>query len=200
MTDIKNTANTTNRKPKLGFAMCGSFCTHREALAVLRGLTADYDIVPILSFTAGSTDTRFGTSALLRETLTGLCSRAPVETITEAETLGPSAPLDLLCLCPCTGNTLARLAHGITDTPVTMAAKAHLRCDRPLLIALASNDALSANFQNIGTLLSRKHVYFVPMRQDDPLTKPHSLVADFSRVPACLSAMQSGHQCRPLFL
>ena len=187
-------------KQKLGFAMCGSFCTHKNALLVLRELTVDYDVIPILSFTAAETDTRFGTASLLRETLTGICGCPPVQTIAEAEKFGPSQPLDLLFLCPCTGNTLAKLAHGVTDTPVTMAAKAHLRCDRPVLIALASNDAMSANLGNIGTLLNRKNVYFVPMRQDDPVSKPHSLVADFTKSRDCLTAMKEGRQCRPLFL
>ena len=187
-------------KPKLGFAMCGSFCTHRDALFLLRDITQDFDVVPILSFTAAETDTRFGTAALLRETLTGICGRPPVQTIPGAETFGPSQPLDLLFLCPCTGNTLAKLAHGVTDTPVTMAAKAHLRCDRPVLIALASNDAMSANLGNIGTLLNRKNVYFVPMKQDDPAAKPHSLVADFTKSRECLAAMTENRQCRPLFL
>ena len=180
--------------------MCGSFCTHKDALLVLRELAVDYEVIPILSFTAAETDTRFGTAALLRETLTGICGRSPVQTITEAEKFGPSQPLDQLILCPCTGNTLAKLAHGVTDTPVTMAAKAHLRCDRPVLIALASNDAMSANLGNIGTLLNRKNVYFVPMRQDDPVSKPHSLVADFGKLRGSLSAINEGRQLRPLFL
>lgn len=188
-----------NQRPKLGFAMCGSFCTHAAALNVLHDLSADYDITPILSFTAAGTDTRFGTSALLIENLTAVCGRAPVTTIAEAEKFGPAAPLDLLYICPCTGNTLARLAHGITDTPVTMAAKAHLRCDRPLLIALASNDALSANLGNLGLLLNRKNIWFVPLLQDDPVSKPHSLVADFRLTREALAAMNEGHPLRPLF-
>ena len=186
-------------KLRLGFAMCGSFCTHADALAVLRTLAPDYDITPILSFTAAATDTRFGTAALLIEKLTAICGRPPVNTIVEAEKFGPSAPLDALCLCPCTGGTLAKLARGITDTPVTMAAKAHLRTDRPLLIALASNDAMSANLGNLALLLNRKNVFFVPLRQDDPITKPHSLVADFSLVRSALDAMLEGKQIRPLF-
>jgi len=191
---------TETNRLKLGFAMCGSFCTHRDALTILRDLSQDYDVTPILSYTAASTDTRFGTSALLTETLTAVCGRPPVTTVTEAEKFGPSVPLDLLLLCPCTGNTLAKLAHGITDTPVTMAAKAHLRCDRPLLIALASNDAMSANLANLAYLLNRKNLYFVPMKQDAPSAKPHSLVADFSRTCEALSAMREGRQLRPLFL
>ena len=121
-------------------------------------------------------------------------------TVEEAEKFGPSDPLGALLICPCTGNTLAKLAHGITDTSVTMAAKAHRRSDRPLLIALATNDAMSANLSGIGTLLNRKNVFFVPMRQDDPRGKPHSLVADFPSVPRALRAMLAGEQLRPLFL
>ncbi len=188
------------KKLRLGFAMCGSFCTHRTAIDVLKTLTPDYDVTPILSHVAATTDTRFGTCAMLREQLTSICGRPPVETVTEAEKFGPSAPLDLLFLCPCTGNTLAKLAHGVTDTPVTMAAKAHLRCDRPVLIALASNDAMSANLGNIGRMLNRKNVYFVPMKQDDPVSKPHSLVAAFERSRECLAAMAEGKQIRPIFL
>ena len=106
----------------------------------------------------------------------------------------------MLIICPCTGNTLAKLACGITDSPVCMAAKAHLRTERPLVIALASNDAMSANLKNIGTLLMRKSVYLVPMRQDDPIRKPHSLVADFSKLPETIHAARKGMQLRPLFL
>ena len=120
--------------------------------------------------------------------------------VPEAEPLGPARPLDALVICPCTGNTLAKLANGVTDSAVTMAAKAHLRADRPLLVSLASNDAMSANLCNIGILLPRKNVFFVPLRQDDPARKPHSLVADFSLVPSALSAALAGRQLRPLFL
>ena len=118
----------------------------------------------------------------------------------EAEPLGPSMPLEALIIAPCTGNTLAKMAHGITDTAVTMAAKAHLRCDRPLLIALATNDAMSQNLGNIGALLNRKSVYFVPMKQDSPKKKPHSLVADFSRLEESFYEMKHDAQIRPLFL
>ena len=187
-------------KPKLGFALCGSFCTHAQALNVMRELSANYELVPILSFAAGETDTRFGTAAALKEMLRGISGREPIVTVREAEKLGPSEPLDLLLICPCTGNTAAKLACGITDTPVTMAAKAHLRCDRPLLLALASNDALSGNLVNLGKLMQRKHVFFVPMRQDDVLKKPHSLVADFAECARCVEALREEKQIRPLFL
>lgn len=186
---------------RIGFALCGSFCTHAAALSVLETLLAEgYAVQPILSETAFATDTRFGTAADLRARLEGLCGCRILHTIAEAEPLGPAHPLDGLVICPCTGNTLAKLANGITDGCVTMAAKAHLRTDRPLLIALASNDAMSANLGNLGVLLSRKQVYLVPARQDDPLRKPHSLVADFAQVPTALTAALAGRQLRPLFL
>jgi dipicolinate synthase subunit B len=129
-----------------------------------------------------------------------VCKRKVIHSIVEAEPIGPRGYLDVLIIAPCTGNTLAKLARGITDTAVTMAAKAHLRQDRPTLIALATNDGLSQNLSNIGTLITRRSVYFVPMRQDDPIGKPHSLVADMKRVPeAFLSAMR-GEQIRPVFV
>lgn len=168
---------------KIGYALCGSFCTHAQSMAVLETLVKTYTVVPILSEHAAYTDTRFGKAADLRQRLTMLCGRGPICTIADAEPLGPAEPLDLLVIAPCTGNTLAKLAHGITDTAVTMAAKAHLRADRPLLLALATNDALSANLGNIAVMRGRKHVYFVPLAMDDPVKKPHSLVADFSAIP-----------------
>ena len=185
----------------IGFALCGSFCTHAAALTVLTELKErGYDLLPILSHTVATTDTRFGTADDLIRRAETICGHAAIRTIPEAEPLGPVRPLEALVICPCTGNTLAKLACGITDTPVCMAAKAHLRSDRPLLITLASNDALSGNLRNIGTLLTRKSVYFTPLRQDDPVGKPHSLVADFSRVPESLEGALHGVQLRPLFL
>lgn len=185
----------------IGYAFCGSFCTHQASLTQFRALHArGEELLPILSNTVYTTDTRFGRAEELRQALSDCAGRACVHTIVEAEPLGPQTPLDALIIAPCTGNTLAKLAMGITDTPVCMAAKAHLRRDRPLLIALASNDAMSANLANIATLLKRKAVYFVPMRQDDPVSKPHSLVADFTLLPSALDAALVGRQLRPLFL
>ena len=159
-----------------------------------------HSIQPIMSDAVYHTSTRFGTAEALREQVTRLTGREIIHTIVDAEPLGPAKPLEALIISPCTGNTLAKIAAGITDSPVTMAAKAHLRCDRPLLLALASNDSLSANLANIATLLMRKGVFFVPLRQDDPSHKPHSLVADFSLIPECLDAALEGKQKRPLFL
>ena len=129
-----------------------------------------------------------------------ICAKRAITTVVEAETLGPATPLEALIICPCTGNTLAKLACGISDGTVTLAAKAHMRQSRPTLIALASNDAMSANLGNLSALLMRKNVFFVPMRQDAPREKPHSLVADFSLVSPALRAMREGKQLRPLFL
>ena len=185
----------------LGFAFCGSFCTHKAALAGMkRLLEAGYELQPIFSQAVYTTDTRFGKAEDFVKEVEEACHRKGIHTSVDAEPLGPKTPMDALVICPCTGNTLAKLANGITDTPVCMAAKAHLRCDRPLVIALASNDALSANLKNIATLLQRKNVYFLPMRQDDPLGKPHSLVADFSLLEPTLSGAFEGKQLRNLFL
>lgn len=185
----------------IGYALCGSFCTLRRSLEEMAHLQeAGYDLLPILSDAVYRTDTRFGTAAYFREEAERIAGRPAVHTIRDAEPLGPKISLEALVISPCTGNTLAKMANGITDTPVTMAAKAHLRCGRPVLIALASNDALSANLHNIATLLLRKQVFFVPMRQDDPEKKPHSLVTDFSLLTESLSAALTGRQLRPLFL
>ena len=184
----------------LGYAFCGSFCTHAAAICELKKLIElGYDILPIMSENVWETDTRFGTAEALKVQVEGLCGRKIVHTVVDAEPLGPKQPLDALLISPCTGNTLAKIANGITDTAVCMAAKAHLRSDRPLVISLASNDALSANLQNIAKLLSRKYVYFVPMNQDDPEKKPHSLVADFSLLYPTLHAAFEGRQFRKLF-
>ena len=184
----------------LGYAFCGSFCTHAKGLSELKRLIdAGYEVQPIFSDAVWETDTRFGRAVALREEVERLCNRPIIHTVVEAEPLGPQICLEALILAPCTGNTLAKIANGITDTAVTMAAKAHLRSDRPLVISLASNDALSANLKNIATLLSRKYVYFVPMQQDDPEKKPHSLVADFSLLQPTLCAAFEGRQYRKLF-
>ena len=185
----------------LGYAFCGSFCTHAKALTELKKLIdMGYEVLPIMSDTVWRTDTRFGAAEKLKQDVEALCGRGIVHTVVGAEPLGPECPLDALLISPCTGNTLAKIANGITDTAVCMAAKAHLRGDRPLIISLASNDALSANLQNIAKLLSRKHVYFVPMNQDDPEKKPHSLVADFTLLYPTLHAALEGRQFRRLFL
>ena len=185
----------------IGYAMCGSYCTHEASLYELsRLIEKGYEVVPIISENVSVTNTRFGEAKELISRLEAMCGREVVRSIVDAEPLGPKTPLDALIICPCTGNTLAKMSAGITDTAVTMAAKAHLRGDKPLIIALASNDAMSANMKNIGTMLNRKHVYFVPMKQDDPERKPHSLVADFSLLSPTFEAALAGKQYRKLFI
>ncbi len=185
----------------IGYAFCGSFCTFTKSLEELKKLVkSNMDVVPIMSENAFSTDTRFWKAKEFADSVEGICKRSVIHTIRDAEPLGPQISLDALIISPCTGNTLAKIANGITDTAVTMAAKAHLRSDRPLIISLASNDALSANLRNIGILMSRKHVYFVPMVQDDPEKKPHSLVAEFELLEATLNYALKGLQIRKIFL
>ncbi len=185
----------------IGYSFCGSFCTFERSIAVLKKLALEgKEILPIMSFNAAGTDTRFGSADGFREKIEDICQRKAITTIEEAEPLGPRVPLEALIISPCTGNTLAKMAGGITDTPVTMAAKAHLRCERPVLVALASNDALSANLCNIAALLNKKNIYFVPLCQDDPVKKPFSLVAQFEMIPEALEAALDGRQLRPLFL
>ena len=189
------------RIERICYCITGSFCTFGRSLAVLRGLTeSGYEVTPVMSENAYYTDTRFfGAEEFTRE-VERLTGRRVIHTVVDAEPLGPKEPQDLLIAAPCTGNTLAKVANGITDTAATMAIKAHLRCDRPTLIALASNDAMSQNLGNIARLLSRKSVYFLPMEQDSPKGTPHSLVAAFERIPEAIEALSQGEQLRPLFV
>ena len=184
----------------IGYCLCGSFCTLERSEAVLSELVKSYNVMPIMSFNASSTDTRFGKAEEHIKRITELCGSPPVVTIEDAEPLGPKIPLEAMVVAPCTGNTLAKMALGITDTPVTMAVKAHMRQSRPLLIALATNDGMSASLKNISTMLEKKSVYFVPMRQDDVIKKPHSLVCEMEMIPTCLTDALNGKQKRPLFL
>ncbi len=185
----------------LGYAFCASFCTFSKSISALAELVAaGYEIQPIVSERAYSTDTRFYKAADFVARVETTAGRKIIHTVEDAEPLGPKMPLDELIIAPCTGNTLAKIANGITDSAVTMAAKAHLRADRPLLIALATNDAMSQNLANLGRVITRRSVYFVPMHQDDTENKPYSLVADMERIPEALAAMREGRQLRPLFL
>ena len=183
----------------VGFAMCGSFCTHARAMAALEQVRARWrNVVPIVSECTAATDTRFGNAHDLMREMERICDHRVISTVKAAEPIDPQKLLDLLILCPCTGNTLGKLAAGVTDSSVTMAAKAHLRNGRPLLIAPSTNDGLSASAAAIGALLARKYIYFVPFGQDDPLHKPTSLVADFTLVPAAAQAALEGYQLQPL--
>ena len=189
------------RKERVGFAVCGSFCTHAKVLEALEQLTKEYEtVIPIVSETAGNTDTRFGTSDALLERLRELTGREPLMDIPSVGPIGPKGLLDVLVIAPATGNTLAKLAAGITDTAVTMAAKAHLRNGRPVVIAVASNDGLSAGAKNIGELLVRKNYYFVPFGQDSAILKPCSLMADFTLLPQTIDAALRGEQLQPVLL
>ena len=185
-------------KKRLGLALYGSYCTYEKLFQAAEKLADTYDLIPIMSENAAETDTRFGTATKHIKRLMLLSGHKVVTTIAEAEPLGPARPMDALLIAPCTGNTLAKLSHGITDTAVTMAAKAHLRNGRPVIIALSTNDGLSGSAENIARLLNRKHVYFVPFRQDDPAKKPRSLQADFSLLEETVQAALQGRQLQPI--
>ncbi len=185
----------------VGFAVCGSFCTHARAMEALEQVKARFArVVPIVSEASAGTDTRFGTAHDLMREMERICDRRVISNLREAEPIGPKKLLDLLIICPCTGNTLGKLAAGVTDSSVTMAAKAHLRNERPVLIAPSTNDGLSASAASIGALLPRKYIYFVPFGQDDFEHKPTSLVADFSQVADAAQAALEGRQLQPLLL
>ena len=185
-------------KKRIGLAMCGSYCTYAEVFYHAEKMAEKYNIVPIMSDTAAETDSRFGTASEHLRRLMALSGRKVITSIPDAEPLGPAIPLDALIIAPCTGNTLAKLAHGITDSSVTMAAKAHLRNGRPLIIAFSTNDGLSGSAENIGKLLNRKIIYFVPFRQDDAEKKPRSLQADFSLMEATIESAMKGVQLQPI--
>ncbi len=182
----------------IGFAMCGSFCTYEKVFPVMQALAEKYSVIPIFSQSAYTVDSRFGTARAHIEKASTLCGRAVLHTIEQAEPIGPKKLLDALIVAPCTGNTLAKLAHSIADGPVTMAVKSHLRNGRPVLVAVSTNDALAGAAENIGMLLGRKHYFFVPFGQDDPMSKPTSMVAHFETIPDALEAALQGRQLQPL--
>lgn len=186
---------------KLGFALCGSFCTFEpvlEAMEECRRL--GYDILPILSPAANSTDTRFGKAADFIARIETICGKSVIRDLPGAEPIGPKKMTDILLVAPCTGNTIAKLANSITDNAVTLAVKSHLRNRNPVVIAVSTNDALSGSAKNIGVLLNTRNYYFVPMRQDNPEQKPTSLVADFRKIPDTLELALQGKQIQPLLL
>lgn len=184
---------------RIGCAMTGSFCTFKAVFEAWEALAATgAELTPILSFNAATMDTRFGLAEQTRERLREITGREPLRTLAQVEPIGPKKLLDALVVAPCTGNTLAKLAAGIADTPVTLAAKSHLRNGRPVVIAVSSNDALGQNAQNLGRLLSTRNMFFVPFRQDDPLGKPNSLVARFEKLPETLAMALEGRQIQPL--
>lgn len=184
----------------IGFALCGSYCTYDRVFPVIETLSKSNRILPILSEAAYTTDSRFGTAEHWKTRLEEICGCPPLHLISQVEPIGPKGLLDILVIAPCTGNTLAKLAHSIADGPVTMAAKSHLRNGRPVLVAVSTNDGLAGAGENIGRLLARKHYYFVPFGQDDAVKKPTSLVADFSKIPSAMEAAMEGKQIQPLLL
>ncbi len=184
----------------IGFAVCGSFCTYKSMFPAMEELSKKHTLIPIFSHSAYTIDSRFGTAQTHIRQAEDICGKPPLFTIAQVEPIGPKKLLDALIIAPCTGNTLAKLAHSIADGPVTMAAKSHLRNGRPVLIAVSTNDALAGAAENIGKLLSRKNYYFVPFGQDDPEKKPTSMVADFSRIPQALEAALEGRQIQPMIL
>ena len=186
---------------KIGWVMCGSFCTFGAVTAQMRRLAeTGADVTPILSFCAASLDTRFGTADGWKQTVEAITGHPPLLTLPEVEPIGPKEMFDLLVVAPCTGTTLGKLAGGISNSPATLAVKSHLRRQRPVLIAVSTNDALGASFRNIAWLKNVKHLYFVPMRQDNVEAKPDSLVADFAQIPAAAEAALAGVQLQPLLL
>ena len=184
----------------VGFAVCGSHCTFSQIFPAMEELAKHHKVIPIFSQAAASTDTRFGSAREHLQRAEAICGCAPILTVAQAEPIGPKKLFDILVVAPCTGNTLAKLAHSIADTPVTMAVKSHLRNGRPVLIAISTNDALAGAAENIGKLLARKHYYFVPFGQDDPRSKPTSIVADFGKIPQALEAALEGSQLQPILL
>lgn len=184
----------------VGFALCGSFCTYARVFPVLEVLRKSYDIIPIFSDAAYQTDTRFGSAAEHIAEVESICGTSALHTLAQVEPIGPKKLLDALIIAPCTGNTMAKLAHSIADDPVTMAAKSHLRNGRPVVVAISTNDALAGAAENLGKLLCRKHYFFVPFGQDDAFGKPTSMVADFSKIPQTLEYAVKGKQIQPLLL
>lgn len=187
-------------KTRLGLAICGSYCTFDKILPIAESLAETYELTAVLSESSAETDTRFGRAEDFCARIEAITGKPLIHTITSAEPVGPKKLFDVLAVAPCTGNTLAKLASGVTDSAVTMACKAHLRNGRPLVIAVSTNDGLSANAKNIGELLNRKNHFFVPFRQDDPAGKPSSLIAELSLLQETVEAALAGKQLQPLVL
>ena len=185
----------------VGYALTGSFCTFEKSIKQMQKLKADgFNIIPVMSYNAYSLDTRFGKAEDFIKRIEQICERKIISTITDAEPIGPKRMTDVMVVLPCSGNTLAKLANGIYDTPVTLAVKSHLRNQLPVVIGVSSNDSLSATAKNIGALLNNKHYYFVPMRQDDPVKKPFSVVCDFDALKDTIEAALYGKQLQPILI
>ena len=193
--------NGNNSRARIGFALCGSFCTLKKMTDQLERLAEiGYDLTPIMSENTYTTDTRFGKAEEFVQRVENICGKPVLHRISEVEPIGPKKLLDLLVIAPCTGNTLAKLANGISDSAVSLAAKAHLRNERPVLVAVSSNDALSGNARNLGTLMNTKNYFFVPFGQDDAMKKPTSLVAKTEMIPEAVKAALEGKQIQPILI
>lgn len=189
------------KKCRLGFAVTGSFCTLKKTLEIMKKVKAEgYDIFPIVSEIVYSTDTRFGESLYFINEIENICGRKVIKSVKESEPIGPKGFIDALVVLPCTGNTLAKTANGITDSSVTMAIKAHLRNDRPVLIGVSTNDGLGNSAKNIGKLMNMKNIFLIPFRQDDCKNKPNSLVADFDLTIPALECAIEKKQIQPLLI
>jgi len=185
---------------RLGFALTGSFCTFDKIFPLMEKLAVEYEVTPIFSPASASVDSRFGCAEDFLSQAELICRRKALRELNEVEPIGPKKLLDILLIAPCTGNTLAKIANGITDTAVTMAYKSHMRNGRPVVLAVSTNDGLGTAAGNIAALLNKKNVYFVPFGQDDPEGKPTSLVADFAKVPETLAGALLERQIQPLLL
>ena len=185
-------------KLRIGIALTGSYCTYERALAAIEELCEKYDVTAIMSETAASTDSRFGAVEDFIARLEAMTGKKVLKTIVELEPVGPQRMFDVLVIAPCTGNTAAKLANGITDSSVTMAAKSHLRNGRPLLLAIGTNDGLSGSARNIAELLGRKNIYFLPFYQDDPVGKPRSLASDYASLERGILEALEGRQIQPI--
>jgi len=187
------------KKLTIGFALTGSFCTFEKAIRQMEELVhRGYDVLPVFSFNAGELDTRFMTAHEVRERVQHITGHSPIDTLTGAEPIGPKRMCDVYIVAPITGNSLSKLANGQFDTPALLGAKSHIRNERPLVLAVSTNDGLGAAAQNIGRLLQWRNVYFVPFGQDDPIKKPRSLVADFEQIPRTIAAALAGIQLQPM--
>ncbi len=186
-------------KTRVGFALTGSYCTFQRVFRVMEQLMEEgYEVTPIVSFAVRDHDTRFYPAETVRSTLMRITGNTVLDTLQAVEPIGPRKLLDAYVIAPMTGASLGKMAHGIFDTPALLGAKSHLRNGRPVLIAPSTNDGLGASAENIGKILAMRNVYFVPYGQDDPIGKPRSLVADFDKLPAALSAALAGAQLQPM--
>ncbi|MDR1364544.1 MAG: dipicolinate synthase subunit B [Oscillospiraceae bacterium] len=186
------------KKINLALALCASFCNISNALGQIKKLSNIYNLIPIISENLASINTRFGKAEDIKNQIIQICGKSIIEKITEAEPIGPSNLADIMVICPCTGNTMAKISRAITDSVVTMAAKSHLRVQKPLVICLATNDALGASAENFAKMLNTKNIYFVPMSQDDPIKKPNSLVANFGELQKTIELALKNQQIQPI--